>query len=236
MASYRGNIANAADFDNAGFGRALVISLALHALVLWQVLVNVDDWRVQSPQAINGNIMNARLHGSTATQPAASAPPLPILVQAKSPHLVKKSRINAQRDVQTHADSIAPPAHRVSSSPTNAMAAVNSPTVSDGIDGEGLRRYRVSLAVAARQFRNYPAQAQANGWQGSVEIRLTIAADGSALPAQLLHGSGVDLLDAAALNMISGAARSTELPGVLRGKIFSMDMLFEFLPEEHSAR
>ncbi|HQW19334.1 MAG TPA: TonB family protein [Rhodocyclaceae bacterium] len=225
---------NEVNLDNAGLGRALLVSLALHALVLWQVLVNVDGWQAQSPQASEGNVMNARLHGSAVSQPAVSTPLLPVSVQAGSPHPVKRSRMNVPHDVRPPAGNIVPPPPLALASAANTLTVATTSMVSDGIDGEGLRRYRVGLAAAARQFRSYPAQAK--GWQGSVEIRLTIAADGSALPLQLLHGSGAELLDTAALDMISGAARSTDLPGVLRGKTFSMDMLLEFLPEEDSVR
>ena len=115
------------------------------------------------------------------------------------------------------------------------MTAASPSSTGGTLDADGLRQYRVSLAVAARRLRNYPAQALANGWQGSVEIRLTIAANGLAQPPRLLRGSGYALLDEAALEMLGAASQSIAVPLSLRSREFTLDMPIDFTSGRDSA-
>src|ERR1035437_1858014 len=100
----------------------------------------------------------------------------------------------------------------------NVMTAAIPSSPSATLDGDGLRQYRVSLAVAARRLKSYPAQSLAVGCQGSGEGRLAIAASGIVQPLQLLRGSGYALLDAAALDMLGSAVQSIEVPLSLRSQ------------------
>lgn len=53
--------------------------------------------------------------------------------------------------------------------------------------------------------KSYPAEARRNGWEGTVILSLTIAADGSLHSAEIHQSSGYTLLDRAALKMIRSA-------------------------------
>jgi protein TonB len=51
----------------------------------------------------------------------------------------------------------------------------------------------------------YPESARRRGEQGAVVLRLTLAHDGRVLDADLRHGSGSDVLDDAALDLLRDA-------------------------------
>ncbi|MDD5176072.1 MAG: energy transducer TonB [Sterolibacterium sp.] len=94
----------------------------------------------------------------------------------------------------------------------------------EGPDANGLRQYRLSLAATARRFKLYPRQALENGWSGTAEVSLSVAANGLSQPVQLLRSSGYELLDAAALEMVGNAAQMTAVPVSLRGQSFSVPL------------
>jgi protein TonB len=85
-----------------------------------------------------------------------------------------------------------------------------------------LRQYRLSVAVAAKRFKGYPALARERAWEGAVEI--TVGYD-SMLPGPqvaVAATSGIPLLDKQALSMVSQAVRITPLPEGLHGRNFSI--------------
>lgn len=87
---------------------------------------------------------------------------------------------------------------------------------------DGLRGYRLALAIQARHFKRYPAQAMASGWTGSADIRVEVGSDGRPRAASVVRSSGHESLDRAALTMIDAGALRTRLPESLRGKAFAV--------------
>lgn len=120
-----------------------------------------------------------------------------------------------------------------------AVAAASSPSPAadaappaSAVSADSLRQYRIDLAVAARRFRVYPAAARARGWEGVAEVGLALS---PALPApqlRLLRSSGHEVLDEAALRMLSRAAAATPLPEGLRGAGFELTLPVRFSLEE----
>lgn len=223
---------------NAGLGRALTISLALHAALQCYLSMAVADRLAQAPQVTRASFLNADLHQRGEPLPMAVQQQVIALESAQSRQLVRAMQPAIARESSSSAQRSATPllvvAPVVARQESVATAAIPSST-SATLDADGLRQYRVSLAVAARRLRNYPAQALANGWQGSVEIRLTIAANGIAQPPQLLRGSGYALLDEAALEMLGAAAQSITVPLSLLSREFTMDMPIDFATGRDSA-
>ncbi len=66
--------------------------------------------------------------------------------------------------------------------------------------------------------KHYPSEARKQGWQGTVILRLDIAANGTLRNVSLLHSSGHAVLDRAAMRMIR-AARFSGGPGTLTQSI-----------------
>ena len=72
-----------------------------------------------------------------------------------------------------------------------------SPT---GINGA----WRNALATWVQSRKRYPDEARRQSTDGQVAVRFTVGRDGQVLDAQVVHGSGSDLLDQAALSMFRG--------------------------------
>jgi protein TonB len=100
-----------------------------------------------------------------------------------------------------------------------------------GVDADGLRQYHLALGKTARQFRRYPEEADAAGWNGRVTMRLAVSETGSPLGISLLDSSSFAILDQAALDMMLLAASHTEIPESLRGHAFTIDLTVDYTPE-----
>ena len=93
---------------------------------------------------------------------------------------------------------------------------------------EGLGTYRLNLAREARRLKRYPVIARDRFWEGVVVLKIQ-AQTGSVIPAVLIErGSGHDVLDVEALEMMSQAARQASVPESLRGKQFAIDVPIHF--------
>ena len=87
-----------------------------------------------------------------------------------------------------------------------------------------LAQYRLALIGAARRYKRYPAQAMDRGWQGRVEIRLVVGANGTIQSSLVKASSGYEILDNQALDMVKKAKPLTPIPAALRGREFSVDI------------
>lgn len=201
------------------FGRALLISLLLHALLLWQPPPSMPSGRLQSLAFSPDYPLSASLRARPEPQPLAAISP------AAAP---AKASVLPQPLQQ-------PPARQAAEAPRLPQAAVTAGSAKageDGLDANGLRQYRLSLAVAARRYKLYPPLALENGWSGTAEVAVAIAASGAPQPAQLLRSSGYALLDAAAMEMMARATLNTAVPASLQGQHFSIALPVEFAGEE----
>jgi protein TonB len=99
---------------------------------------------------------------------------------------------------------------------------------SDSLNLDGLRQYRLNLAREARRFKRYPSQARQRGWEGMVTIRIEFSPASADPVVSLAKGSGYDMLDAQALEMIANAARSASIPDSLRGRQFVINAPVEY--------
>ena len=72
--------------------------------------------------------------------------------------------------------------------------------------------WRSSLAAWIRSRRHYPAEARRQRMQGIVSVRVVVARDGQITNVQIVHGSGSDMLDQAAVAMFRGA-QAPAFPG-----------------------
>lgn len=93
---------------------------------------------------------------------------------------------------------------------------------------EGLGAYRLNLAREARHFKRYPAIARERSWEGVVVLMIQ-AQTASIVPAvSIERGSGHDVLDVQALEMLLQAARQASVPESLRGKQFAINVPIHF--------
>ncbi len=107
-------------------------------------------------------------------------------------------------------------------------AAAAAETRRAGVNADALRQYRMALAIAARRFKHYPPLARERGWQGRVEVVVSVSAWQRAPAVALLRSSGHVALDEQALAMLEQAAASTLLPESLQGRDFRVLLPIEF--------
>lgn len=118
----------------------------------------------------------------------------------------------------------------VAVTPTSALPPSGAASPAGERLGEGVREYRLALAVQARRYKRYPPRAMEAGIGGTAEIRIAVAAAGSAAEVELARSSGDDTLDAAALDMMKRAAPRTAVPESLRDRSFAVDLPIVFDP------
>jgi protein TonB len=213
---------------------AIAASLVLHLLALW------PD-RVRQLTRDAPSLLHATLRARPqATVESAPAPvPLPVkppqAATAPAPVLAAPARKPDAPSLDSPAPAPVPqvPQAAVDSGTKSAPAAAPSApaAVSSGLlteggaSGEaadGLRGYRLAVAVQARRFKRYPAQAMASGWAGTADVRVEVGSDGRPRPAAIARSSGHEVLDRAALTTIDAGALRARLPDSLRGKAFAV--------------
>ncbi|MGB5081139.1 MAG: TonB family protein [Burkholderiales bacterium] len=94
----------------------------------------------------------------------------------------------------------------------------------NGPDAGLLEKYRLALIDAARRYRRYPLQAVDRGWQGRVEIRLVIDANGTIRNATIKTSSRYAVLDDQALDMVKKGKSLARIPPALSGREFTVDV------------
>lgn len=210
---------------------ALTLSLAIHAVLLL-VVGSAHPARLDTPAVPIKAVLGA--DANRVAVPAVVAPAPKPTGAPLSPPAPVRSKPNARPPVIDEPSIVAaspPPAPGVSAEPVNApplvadsragAIGVQNPAPElphDAVNADGLREYRVSLAIAARRFKRYPALARERGWEGTTEIALLVS---SRLPAPeviLLRSSGYPVLDQQAQEMMTQAAQATVLPESLRGR------------------
>ena len=137
-----------------------------------------------------------------ATPPPVRPQPRPRL----APRAVQQPSGPAVPDARPRTASLAEPARRSSMPPGVPTPAPLPPTTTApapspaAIDGT----WRNALATWVQARKRYPDEARRQGTEGRVAVRFTVGRDGQVLDAQVVQGSGSDLLDQAALSMFRG--------------------------------
>ena len=228
----------------------VLASIALHALVL----LGISGRGAPVPEVTPLSVLTARLAPAATgpAQPAppqsslAPAPPKP--APAPRPALtqpVVAPRPAPQRAAAAEAEKVAPPetapepaapgtgapgastgASSQTGSAPQAQAGVKADAAGSGsdIDKGTLEQYRLALIAAAGQYKRYPAIAMEKGWQGRVEVRMVIGANGMLAGVSIKASSGHAILDNQAMDMLRKGKTTVQIPASLRGREFSLDV------------
>lgn len=227
--------------------RALAASALIHAVLLAGV-IHLLPPRLEAPAVsvrakMNGNVRettsrrNVRQNGPPAIETATTSVP-----GAPRPMLQRQAAFEASRPAVPHvphtamlpdsvpnsASPVSRSARRVSTEEVAGESLAARQEARDGVNADDLRQYRVSLAVAARRFKRYPSLARERGWEGTVDVAVTILSHRSQLEVSMLRSSGHALLDEQALEMLRHAAGVTVLPSGLQGRDFRMVLPVRF--------
>lgn len=221
--------------------QALLTSAVLHAVLLIGVLPSFPA-RMEAAATRLEAVLNTSVSARPTAMPLPKmATPAVHAVRPSAPSLLKT--IPAASTVLAvpgaAAEVVAQPpllpaaatASRVAGDVGGTQSGASAPA-SQGLSADDLRQYRLSLAIAARRFKRYPALARERGWEGTSAVAINQIA---ALPTPqiaLLDSSGRTALDEQAVEMVTQAARVTELPEALKGRNFRVVLPVKFSLEE----
>ena len=112
---------------------------------------------------------------------------------------------------------------------SHAESVVKSPpkVIVDSKTNE-LAQFRLDLIAATKRYRRYPQSAIENGWQGRVEVRMVIDADGKTFRGAIKTSSGYEILDNQALDWTKKAMTLVPIPSGLQGRELVVDVPLVF--------
>jgi protein TonB len=119
----------------------------------------------------------------------------------------------------------AAPPSLASSSPEPAPAAAAAKVPAEEFDSNLFDAYRLALINAAKRYKRYPVQAMERGWEGRVEIRVIVDANGTIKSALVKSSSRYQILDDQALDMVRKAFSAVaQVQPAPRGREFTVDV------------
>lgn len=138
-----------------------------------------------------------------AGQPAASAAPAPVAAATA----IETATASVREVVEPKVVSAPPSAASSDASPQPVQEGTlrQVPTRSGPPAKVDFRWVGNALGERIRQLMHYPARARLNNWEGRVMVRVVIREDGHLHDLEIVQGSGHQLLDEDALDMIRRA-------------------------------
>jgi protein TonB len=101
---------------------------------------------------------------------------------------------------------------------------------------DALQLYAARLLQVGRKVGSYPQEAVARRLEGTAEVSVRIAADGTLKQHRLIRSSGHETLDAHALAMVEKAVPLAQIPSQLKNTPFAVTVIFVFaLPRANRA-
>lgn len=150
--------------------------------------------------------------------------PAPVLSRpaAQAPVNTPALRVESA-PVAAHPPAALPETPPQAAAPVAARAAPVEPVVAahaaeDTLDPALLERYGRSLSSLFARQQNYPRVAAMRGWEGEVQVRVTIARKGNIVAAQVVRSSGFEVLDQSAVQLVSGAGPLPRPPEALQNR------------------
>jgi protein TonB len=114
------------------------------------------------------------------------------------------------------------------------VASIPSPSVpieapakvpAEALDSSLFDAYRLALIDAAKRYKRYPVQAMERGWEGRVEVRVVVDANGTIKSALVKNSSRYQILDDQALDMVRRAFNAlAQVRPAPRGSEFTVDV------------
>jgi len=208
---------------------AVALSLALHVGALLAVATvsgGGDGTRRREAGATGAEARPQPSRKALAEPPREQVAPQ----QHRPFRLPKAKRAAMRKSIKPDSGSVAPPAPVAAVSLATAAGSGTADGTGTGTDGSGPGSGhgggsgegggpgpRASCAYCPQP--HYPLIARARGWQGTVEVLLSVLADGSVNAATLWRSSGYSVLDQAAIAAARHSRFSPPQPAPLRGRI-----------------
>jgi periplasmic protein TonB len=155
-----------------------------------------------------------------APEPATALAPAPVPVPVPAPEPAPVPVVSATPSVRPAAPAPAAAAPKAPVAVPRAAVASSA----GAVDRRALAQYRLALMRAAGRYKRYPDTAVDRGWQGKVEVRMVIGANGRLAETSIKASSGHELLDNQAIDMLRKGKTLVQIPASLRGREFSVDV------------
>lgn len=225
---------------------ALIGSVLLHVL-LAVVLPNVKFDHVKKPDTLEVQLVSKpepppvvkpkpiqpqpeqvkpKAEPKPEPKPIVKPLPTPTIIKNEQPPTTAPPEVIAVTPKAESAPSPMPPAPVVIPEPPKPVAPSQ-------VDLSAARdSYGNTLWGAIGKYKQYPKVAQMRGWQGEVIVELELDGNGKLKSKKILKGSGYDILDKQALDMVEKAAPFPAPPEALRGSNFTIKVPIPFKLEE----
>lgn len=196
--------------------KALLISLFVHAALLGAFWKIISASPPPPPREVRVELSTNATPARTTTEAAPLTPPQPERAERKNVGRADRIPPRAQA---SNAQAIAP-AQLAAGTPSSEPAA----PAEVALEGEQQQAQANAPAVPIdlrvldwlAQYRSYPLAARRAGIEGVVQLRVTLLPDGRLVDVRVEHSSGHALLDRAALDLLTRAARLPEEFGSTR--------------------
>lgn len=230
---------------------AIICSILLHALLA----ITLPNFKVDVPNK-KPVLLEVELQKPVEPEPVAVIQPAEPIEQpkpeVKKPEPIKKiiepkpitKTIKAPSPV-VEVEHVAPPVEappapdviavqpKVDSAPVAVVAppvveTFKAPERSPAEINNALGEYGNLLGRAIAKHKQYPRIAQTRGWQGDVLLDLKLDGNGKVLSATIREGSGYEVLDKQALEMVNKASPFPAPPEALRNRTFNITVPVSF--------
>ncbi|TDR78476.1 energy transducer TonB [Paludibacterium purpuratum] len=189
--------------------RTLILALVLSLLAHWVLLSVLSAPHSSEPPVLQVVLTTAVGTGQPPGSGARSAPSVAARtakprIAAISPPSADAAKSAVPTTAPSVAPSLSPAVATPAVSPATGSAATNVPLP---VGAGGQTNGKASAISPARylgdaQHPPYPERARERGVEGRVEAMVTVAVDGRVQEVALLHSSGFDELDQAALDLL----------------------------------
>jgi protein TonB len=253
MAIRHGRVLHSHGVSDHTFALAIAVSIAAHALILLAAPWWLDPSRKRlsappivahllpvPPAPAPVPVVKPRTEPKVEREPrpVRNAPPIPSAQPVPTlppviaaPVLQAPPALEAPRALEP----VSPPVvASVPSARPEAPAPAKARIAGDAFDPLTLGQYRIAIITAAKRYKKYPRLALDNNWEGQAEIRMVIGSDGTIASISIKTGSGFEVLDQQALEMIRKAKPLAPIPAQLRGKGFTVDVPVVFSLREET--
>ena len=223
---------------------AIGASVALHALaLLWQHggLPRMDGTIPQTLQVVLKSAAPIPMPAearpapqpvvptpAARTRPVDAARTPPILSRPSSTHAAKPAPAARTEAAPATSAGVTPPLEAPTEpaprTPAPALAAARvdtappPPAADEAPDPAQLERYGRSLSSLLARQQNYPRIAALRGWEGEVQLRVTIARKGNIVATQIVRSSGFEVLDQNAVQLVTSAGPLPRPPEHLQNR------------------
>lgn len=208
--------------------QGVLLALLCHFLLAWVIFFNfagkAQPIQLQQPTVIAVELIAAQAAQSQVAVKQSAPPIKPVeqqkVLTKKQPDEVKvavpepKPLSKKQQEVQpkTKKQQPTPPAIEQPKRQAVATTTKQQHSVSKQQVAQGKQSWTASLLSHLMAYRKYPTSAIMKKQQGVVYVEVVLARDGKVMTLEIVKGSGISVLDKAALKTVADAAPLPKVP------------------------